>query len=153
MHTLLTKKCTQQSTSLHTHGHRAAEQPDLGHTRRREANERQSLICSTGRAWNRFSTLPANFYWEIYIQVLNQVFEELSRVPWVKTSCLEKEESPELLSGSFWLSQNQRNPSQLPFHHPLQRSNLPLPASSSLSASPSCRLWPSPPAARDTTAK
>lgn len=67
------------------------EQPDLGHRRRWEAKDRWSLFCSTGRAWNRFSTPLANFYWEIYIQVLSQVLKELSRVPWVKTICFNKE--------------------------------------------------------------
>lgn len=44
--TLLTKRCTQQSTSMCTHSHRAAEQPDLVHRRRRETNEGQSLSAA-----------------------------------------------------------------------------------------------------------
>lgn len=153
LHFIDTKTYPAEHFPAHTRPKSIDEQPDLGHRRRWEANDKWSLFCSTGRAWNHFSTPLANFYWEIYIQVLSQVFKELSRVSWVKTICVNKEESPELLSDSFWLSQNQRNPSQLPFHHPLQMSNLPLPSFSSLSASPSCRLSPFPPAARKRTAK
>lgn len=153
LHFIDTKLHPAERFPAHTRLKSTDEQPDLGHRRRREAKGRWSLFCSTGRARNCFSTPLANFYWEIYIRVLSQVLKELSRVPWVKTICFNKEQSPELLSDSFWLSRNRRSPSQLPFRHPLQKSDLPLPSFSFLSASPSCRLWPFPPAARKSTAK
>jgi len=67
LHFIETKTYPAEHFPAHTRPQSSDEQLDLGHRRRREANDRRSLFRSTGRAWNHFSTPPANFYWEIYM--------------------------------------------------------------------------------------